>query len=148
MDEAYLFLNETVKNTYIKDAIKQSDHDNMMTFLFGLLIGLVSNLSYSCNYNFHRKIEDLENENDTLTDIIEGDNETIKDLQSTNDVLTADAEATERLVERLREKITNLQNQLNEIDCQVESLESANSICSDTITELQRTVHSRKKRKL
>jgi len=148
MDEAYLFLNETAKNTYIKDAIVQSDHDNMMTFLFGLLLGLIVNLRYSCTYDVHRKLEDLENENESLSDTVEDLNDTIQELQSTNDVLTADAEANDRLVERLRDKIGSLQTQLNEIDSQVESLESANNICSDTITELQRTVHCRKKRKL
>lgn len=148
MDEAYLFLNETVKNTYIKDAIVQSDHDNMMTLLFGVLLGLLVNLRYACTYNVQRKLEDLESENESLLDTVEELNDTIQDLQSTNDVLVADAEANERLVERLKDKINILQNQLNEIDSQVESLESANNICSDTITELQRTVHCRKKRKL
>lgn len=131
MDEAYFFLDDNVTSTTVPTT---NDRTMLAGVLVGFFVGLALHLVYVCNDRARRKIEELMDEVEMLKAAVEDLAEDNADLGAENDTLTADASATERLIDKLKEEVTVLTNKLNDNEYEIAGLESDNYALSSELS--------------
>ena len=124
MDESLFFFEDF--NTHSTSAPTANDRTMLTGVLVGLFLGLTVHLLYICSDRTRRKMEELMDEIDTLKETVEELVEENEDMSFENDKLTADASASERLIERLKDEVTDLTNKLNTNQSEITDLESDN----------------------
>jgi hypothetical protein len=143
----YFFLDdynftETFTETTPKMQMK-NDHNALIGTLFGLVLGLLSNATLMCFRNSRKKIDDLTDENESLTEA-NGDLQTeVAELQYANDRLTADADANERLINRLKSEINSLTYKIDKMDYQMAGLDSDNKSYMNELSEIRNIMRQR-----
>jgi chromosome segregation ATPase len=103
-----------------------NDHTMLTGVLVGVFLGLTVHLLYICSDRTRRKIDELIDQVETLEGALEDLAEDNAEMEAKNDKLTVDANASERLINRLKEEVTILTNKLNANEYEIAGLESDN----------------------
>lgn len=123
--------------------ITKCDRDVLVNTMFGLIIGLLCNVTCVCFRTSRKKMEDLMDDNEDLRSVIEDLKLENNDLTNQNDRLTVDASASERLIERLKTEINMLSSRMRDMEYEIAGLDSDNKAYLNELSAIRDAVRHR-----